>query len=231
MLTNNTIYVIAGIRVALTIWRENSAGPIHALHTGYSLGSIIVPQLVTPFLDSRFSGGVVETGYNSTCRLNVTAPSDNRTGDTTSQPTSPDYPAKFVTAYWILSGFSLSIVVVFVVYHIHKLVCHRGIENKQIMKKKNTFRESLSPRSCSPSHPTYAVMIVTLLFFYYLIAVPLMRAFTKFMFSYARDGPCLSVSEATSLESTFFAASAVGRFSAFLVSTKVHMKYILQVRE
>lgn len=236
--------VSAGYRIALQTWKEKSAGPLHALHMGYSIGSIAVPQLVAPFLDSRLSGGVIETGYNSSCNTNhsqittttQTAEPKFHSYDydyaTSYEPITPKYPANFVTAYWTLSGLSLTISLIFTMYHIHgqrtgikitKSSCSTKIAEKQ------SFRQTISPRSCSPTRPSYAVLIIALLLFYYIISVPLIRAFTKFIFSYGRDGPCFTVTEATGLESAYFAAVTVGRLCAFLSSTVIHMKYILQV--
>lgn len=218
------ITISAGCRIALKIWKEKSAGPLHALHMGYGIGSIVAPQIVTPFLDQRFSGGIVQTGYNSTCRLNDTH---------TSQPShiTPEYPANFVTTYWILSGISISAALIFVLYHLYGVVCNVRIDEPKSSSeaRETTFKESISPTNCSPTHPIYATLIMVSLFAYYVISVPLIRAFSKFIFSYARDGPCLSVTKSTALESAYFIAVTIGRLTAFLSSSVVHMKYLLQV--
>ncbi|KAK3107804.1 hypothetical protein FSP39_022612 [Pinctada imbricata] len=39
-----------GQKLLLEIWRENSASPMHALHLGFGVGSLIVPQIAEPFL-------------------------------------------------------------------------------------------------------------------------------------------------------------------------------------
>ncbi|XP_067934027.1 sodium-dependent glucose transporter 1-like isoform X2 [Watersipora subatra] len=225
----------AGYRIALVLWREKSAGPLYALHMGYGIGSIIAPQLVAPFLDARFSGGVIETGFNSSCRVAPTTPSISNNVTTTAfqESITPKYPANFVNAYWILSAISFSIALVFFVYFVHTQITGIRIGNdekeKLIKTADHTFKKFFSARSCSPNHPTYAALIILLLFFYYVVSVPLGRAFSKFIFSYARDGPCLSVEASTSLESAYFAALTVGRLCAFLTSSVMHIKYILQV--
>lgn len=205
---------------------------------GYGLGSVIVPQLVAPFLDPRFSGGAVQTGYNSTCANNDSEHISSTTisyvlANTTDNETGPKYPADFVTAYWILAGVSLTMSCVFLLYYIHGRVTGVRLDEYSQQKKNDnelpSFKESLSLRSCSPLHPHYGAMLIACLFFYYIISVPLIRAFSKFIFSYARDGPCLSISASTSLESAYFAAVTIGRLCAFLASSLLHMKIILQV--
>lgn len=228
------------------MFKDKAAGPLYALHTGYGLGSLVVPQLVRPFLDPRFSGGAIHTGYKSTCRNNThnthntttTAQpllfnfESNLNTTATSMPT-PRYPAKFTTAYWLLSGLSMSIAALFLSYHVHGRVSGVRIDTKcdssTTGPTRQTLKQSLSPKTCSPTKPPYAVSIIACLFFYYVLSVPQIRAFSKFVFSYARDGPCLSVIESTSLESVYFATVTVGRLAAFLSSTVLHMKVILQV--
>lgn len=229
----------AGYRIALRTWREKAAGPIHALHTGYGIGSLVIPQLLAPFLDPRFSGGTLVTGYNSSCRENTTT--DNKSSGLAldsdidkigSYLPTPLYPARFVTVYWILAGFSLTIVSIFLTYHVHGRVTGiridslSGINGKQPHK---TCKQSMALSSCSPTHPRYAAGIIFTLFFYYVVGLPLVRAFSKFVFSYARDAPCFSVQDSASLETTYFAAITAGRFAAFVLSSFIHMKYILQV--
>lgn len=220
-------------------WKEKAAGPLHALHMGYGIGSIVVPQLAAPFLDPRFSGGAVQTGYNNTCPKNDSESGSSLTinlfsanSTTTVQPT-PKYPAEFVKAYWILAGVSLSMSCVFLAYYIHGRVTGIRLDDyaqrKQNANEKPSFREAISFRSCSPLQPRYSAMLIACLFFHYLISVPMIRAFSKFIFSYARDGPCLSVEESTSLESAYFAAVTIGRLVTFLSSYVLHMKIIVQV--
>ena len=186
------------------------------------------------FLDPQYSGGVIKTGYVSACRpnqtdlLKVTSNSRNQTAEVLIHK----YPADFVTAYWILAVVSFLLAATFAFYHIHGRITNIRIDKQRDLTangKKPQLLESLSPKTCSPAHPTYAGIIVALCFIYYGISLPLMRAFTKFVFSYARDGPCLSVDEATGLESAYFAAVTAGRVSAVLISSTIHMKYILQV--
>ena len=205
---------------------------------GYGIGSIAVPQLAAPFLDPRFSGGAVQTGFNSTCRANDSDSHSTTTvsyliaNTTTGQPV-PKYPAEFVKAYWILAGVSLTMCCVFVAYYIHGRVTGIRLDDytkrKLLENGKPSFKETVSLKSCSPLHPHYGAMLIACLFFYYVISVPLIRAFSKFIFSYARDGPCLTVAESTSLESVYFAAVTIGRLWAFLSSSLIHMKFILEV--
>lgn len=212
--------------MALIIWKKKAAGPLHAIHMGYSLGSVFIPQLVTPFLDPRYSGGTIATKYNSSCQ-------DHPTNSSPIAP--PLYPPRFVTVYWMLSGITLLMSLIFLIYFIHGRLTGINITSMRDMEPETTgqrasLKEGLSFKSCSPSHPRYAGVIVILLMLYYVISVPLIRAFSKFVFSYARDGPCLTVGESTALESVYFAAVTVGRFSAFIISSFIHMKYVLQVR-
>ena len=196
---------------------------------------MLSPQLATRFLDPRYSG-VLKTEYASACQPNQTdiikVVSDSK--NQTAAVFIHKYPADFVIAYWILAVASFLLAATFACYHIHGRITNIRIDKQRDLTangNKPELLESLSPKTCSPSRPVYAGIIVVLCFIYYGIAYPLMRAFTKFVFSYARDGPCLSVDEATGLESAYFAAVTAGRISAVLISSTIHMKYILQVND
>lgn len=213
-------------------WKENSAGPLHVVYSGYGIGGLIA-QLATPtFLNSQLSGGVIPTDYNSSCRVNQSSPSISINQSSTQQLVS-EYPANFVNAYWILASIAIFTSLTFLCYHIHGRITNIRIDQQRNKNytKVLSIKESLSPRSCSPSKPTYAVLIVISMFFFYGISLPLNRGFTKFIFSYARDAPCLSVTEATTLTSFFFIGLCVGRVGGFLLSTLIHMKYLLQVSD
>lgn len=201
---------------------------MHALIIGYGLGSIIVPQLVTPFLDQRFSenGRLLVTATNvSTCAeatmLNQTAVLNSI------DENEPLYPAKFVKAYWIVAEVSFVLAVFFVIHYIHGKVTGTRINPSE---KDQSIKDALSIRRCSHEHPRFAAALIVGLFFFYFAAFAIVRVFTKLIFSYARNGPCLSVQMSTAIESTYFVSLTVGRMVALFATMLLHMKYILMVR-
>ena len=203
------------------------------MHIGYGIGSTLSPQIVRKFLDSRFSGGVIKTGYLSACQSNQTDSFANSRNLSAEVPIHK-YPADFVVAYWLLAAVCFLLAATFMFYHIHGYITHIRVDKQHGLTPNSDKLEcfkSLSPKTCSPAHPTYAGILVALCFIYYSLSLPLMRAFSKFIFSYARDGPCLSVDDATGLESAYFAAVTAGSLSAVLISPAIHMKYILQVSD
>ena len=94
-----------------------------------------------------------------------------------------------------------------------------------------SMKNTLSIRNCSTDHPKYAAALITGLFFFYFSAFAIVRVFTKLIFSYARNGPCLSVQMSTAIESTYFVSLTAGRLVALFVTMVLHMKYILMVSD
>lgn len=248
--------ISAGFRLTMKSWKGSSAGPLHVLLIGYSIGSIVVSPLLSPLIGGRPSDGLVRTRYNSSCpsqnHLGAEPPlapnnytahdlmlsSVNRShitdgvsfsSNTTSESFTTDtYTTGYVTAYWVLAGLSLILAAIFVMYYIYgKVTGVRIVQSKMI--KELTFIQSCLPQSCSPLQPAYAGVIVAALLFYHAISVPVVRTFPKFIFSYARDGPCMDVTQSITLQTAYLASSTIGRIAVVLISCAVHMSFILQV--
>lgn len=224
----------------LNSWKENSEPPLQLLSAGYGFGSMLAPQLVMPFLDPKLSSGVIQTDYHSLCKGDnnldnttaTTAQYSNNTSRFFIKATTATYPASFVTSYWILAGFGLFISAVFLYFYIYsRLTVDRmtACYNRKRAINWTNLRKSLLPRSCSPEKPFLAMLIMAAMFFYYAFGIPMSRVLAKFLFSYARDGPCFSVKESTLLETAYFAAYTSGRVFAFFISTILHTKYMIQV--
>lgn len=226
----------------VNIWKGQASTPLFMTHMGFGLGSFIVPLLSAPFVDAKFSDGEIQSGYHSKCKHdtnnlnNLTSEILHPEPYTTANQTIhvletpvPQYPARFVAVYWIISGFSIVIALIFASFHIHGKVTDVRVPKGSTSNSQQAFRDQISPKSCSPTHPRLALLIIGALVIYFLLAVPSLRPFGKLIFSYARDGPCMSVSQATKLNSAFFISLTVGRFAAFLASMVLHIKYILQV--
>lgn len=229
------------------------------MQIGYGIGSLISPKIASPFLDSRLSGSVLTnkpTLLETDCLIHDDSPSNitgllfrpvqifNQTMDLNSSTLSsmtiirPElkYPADYIYAYWILAVASLPLACVFIGYYFFSKTVgdkseHQNGKEDSIISKvsQNGLLHSMSPRSCSPGNPLLTSLIVSTLFFYNFVSVPLGRMFAKLIFSYLRDGACFSVSEATSLQSLYFCLLTLGRVAAFGLSACVHAKYIMKV--
>jgi len=244
--TIETILQICGQRIAMTTWKDKAAGPIHSLQIGYGIGALAIPQIVAPYLNSELSGNTY-SGNNITChsKLQTTTVStvtpynttvtplqqevnlSARSMDSFQSPITETYPPRYVDVYWMIGGLCITLTLVFFALYIRDRR-HTDFQRHEGMQKV-TFFKSLSCQNCSASESHYAGLIVASMFLYFLISVPLLRVFSKYIFSYARDGPCLNIQSATGIVSAFWAALTAGRFVAFVASSFIHMKYILQV--
>lgn len=214
-------------RLVIRIWSEKAAAPIHIMMTGYGIGSLLAPVIAAPFLDPKFSGKLTTRRFNSTFRMN-----DSVTEDDTEPLSSMLYPARFTFAYWIVSGLGLTVSAAFILFYIYNrktgISPHTSDEQNDCSSNKS-WTDFLSIKACSSRHPVYGGVIVIVLFFYYANSIPLLRAFSKFLYSYARDGPGLTIHHASLLNSLFFISAMTSGLVVGVVSHYIHMKYILQV--
>lgn len=227
--------------MTLKLWKQHSSIGLYAIHLGSSIAYIISPKITGLFVDSRFSARVVSQS-SATSHVNNCATSvvniHNETRKSTSIHTTdltPKYPANFVHAFWIFAVLDLIVAVILIGFFIHKRH-HRlhydsseGADEEKVSGKVKVLASSLSPKSCSPTKPVITILVIASVFLYYGVFIPTFRIFPKMIFSYARDEACFSVEDATTLQSTFFILVLAGRMVAFLLSSHVHPKYIMQV--
>lgn len=217
------------------MWKQKSSAALYAIHFGSAIAYVITPKITGIFVDPRFSGRHKSLSTNDVvpCRDSFTQQLNNSiavNGSDVTQPI-PKYPADFVYALWIFAVVGLLSAIVFVGYYINKKLTgiryEKNIEGNEKMNQ--NFSSILSPRSCSPTKPMMAALILVSAFFYYGVVITAFLIFPKMIFSYARDAACLSVGKSTTLHSTYFIFVAVGRLASFALSPALHPKYIMQV--
>lgn len=154
--------------------------------------------------------------------------------NSTKEKIIPNYPADFVNALWIFAAISQCVTLTFIAFYIHKR--KNSIQYKpdtKAQQENQTLLKSLtstvSPKTCSPTKPALAVLMMVAIFLYYGIQTPIFRIFPKMVFSYARDEACFSVDKSTTLQSTYFILMAAGRLTSMGLSPFLHSKYIMQV--
>ena len=94
-----------------------------------------------------------------------------------------------------------------------------------------TFRQQFSFKSCSPTKPLLAALLLLMLFIHIGCIFPLGRVYSKIIFSYDRDGPGFSVAKSSLMTSVFFISSLCGILIFTIPATFIHVKYLLQVRQ
>lgn len=220
--------------MTLKLWNQRSTAPLVAIHMGSSVSYIVTPKVTGFFVDSRFSSpNSLQASApisNSNCKLiaelNITSPASNST-----LYLEPKYPASFVYAFWIFAAINILVAAMFLLYSIHKQ--RNGLQylndGNSNGRGAMTLTSSMHPKTCSPSKPVLAILVIMAVFWFYGAFIPMFRIFPKMIFSYARTEACMSVEMSTTFQSTYFILMLVGRTVAFLLSSAVHPKYIMQV--
>lgn len=206
---------------------------MHILHCGYGAGSLVVPQLVKPFLSTR-EPKTASKFYIQNC-LNQTKSTTNltitQTFSVSDAPTTTAQPEDnhFEYGYIIVMAVNLAIAGVFYVYY----CCNRhstddaAEQPEQSELQEKTLRQIFSFHSCSPGHPVYAGVIFCFLFVWFYVAVGGQMVFANYLYSYTRDLMCLTKSEAANIQSTFWFGFTAGRFSGFIAAIWIPMKVLI----
>lgn len=141
------------------------------------------------------------------------------------------YPADFVKAYWILMSSGVLVVLMGLGFYIHSKTS-KGVKLTDHIQANSikTFQQQFSFKSCSPTKPLLAALLLLTLFIHIGCIFPLGRVYSKIIFSYDRDGPGLSVAKSSLMTSVFFISSLGGIVIFTIPATFIHVKYLLQVR-
>lgn len=225
-------FIIAGYRAVFAAFKDKSAAACNVIQLGYSLGGIISPAVVAPFIDPKFSGihfkldGTIERTDSQLENSTET----NRSRAEELDSLKVEYPAKFVQAYWILTISGLTVIMMGLCFYIHgrttkgaKLTDHFEGEAAKSIKQQFSFK------SCSPKKPVLAALILLMFFIHIGCMYPLGRVYSKIIFSYDRDGPGLSVAKSSLMTSTFWISSVSGILIFLIPASCVHVKYLIQV--
>lgn len=127
-----------------TTFKEDSAAACHIVQLGYMTGGIVGPAVVEPFIDERLSGIYLQF-------IGGLQPISNITIDDALHY----YPARFVTAYWILSFVGVLTVLLLLAFHFHGKRTNIDLTDYLENKEKLSVRKQLSLSTCSPSHPVH----------------------------------------------------------------------------
>lgn len=225
------IAILAGNRLIFILFSGRSAAPLTFIIMGYELGSIFATLLVAPFLDDRFSGihSTMTINQSSLVGYGSSAKEPAFNATTNNSYLISNYPANFVTAFWIVATVGIVAALACVVLHIHGSNTQIKMHRYQTVSPKQTFLESLSLRNCSQSHPYHALAMLVMFFFYMACVMSMARIYSKIIFSYVRDGPGMSVASASLINSSFFISCTVGMLLVIPPMMVLHIKYILQV--
>lgn len=198
--------------MVMHLWGEDAASPMNSLHFGFGLGALIAPQIARPFLspDALDYDDDVTTMPTTTMFSNTTE--------------APKIDESQIEIPYIIAGCAVALFALFMVgfyirgppkgFHLHQ--------------PKSNFREMVNPGSCANGRTCFGVQLLVALFLYYIQTVGGERAYGKFLFSYAVDSDIkMKKSEASNLQTVFWASFTAGRLSGVLIGKFVPLRYVM----
>lgn len=237
----------------MVIWKRDAPSPLHVLHLGFGVGSLIVPNIANPFLavpapwlpPSNGSGMVFASNSSS-----ITA-SANRSSNSyqTALPTGivsmnisekskEETPVLYLKESRIVSAYiivAITCVALSIVFYCYQFVYRKKdkhdeqIEENAKTPKSKSFREIIDPATCAHGNRTFGILLFTLLFVFYINAVGGERILGKFIRNYSIDQLNFSVDEGSMINTFFWISFSIGRFSGFLAARWIPIRILLPV--
>jgi FHS family Na+ dependent glucose MFS transporter 1 len=221
------------------MWQRQASSPIHALHFGYGMGALIAPQLARPFVSIE----PIDHGHKqfvatnlSTAIIDGTYASDNMPNFTSSSADSSDIKVPYLIGAAIALVFSA----VFCMFHVfEKCIDTRktfsGISHvasrEQTKTEKQRVRKLLrilNPGTCTGGDSMFGAVFFFGAFFLFFNTVGGEHGYTKFLYTYAREGPLHMDNDTAAMVNTLFWLCFMGgRGIAILVSKWLHPRTML----
>ncbi|XP_013413251.1 sodium-dependent glucose transporter 1A-like [Lingula anatina] len=229
---------IAGQKLILSIWGKNAASPLHVLHTGFGVGSMIVPLIANPFLANIQTTTLTNTSMNITSVFTTALPptlsSLEYTTDATISTTITRVlrESRIEYAYLIVAILVTTLSLAFFVYQwkYSEYVLHPAdheTESKKRVHGVKEFIRIINPATCADGNFCFGLQMFILLSLHFFNAVGGERLYGKFIRSYAIDQLNFSGDEASYLNVVFWISFSVGRFSGFIVAHWVPVRFLI----
>ena len=192
--------VSGGNIMVLDLWRERASSPMHSLHFGFGVGSIMTPLLVKPYLSQKKWVNLSSDGNDTAPILSDVANSSQLIEVTVQE-------SHLLVPFCIGGSIILLIAVLFLVSFF--LGPPAGFPRHKGCSK---WSELCSTQYCGYGYKNYGAFMLLVLCLYYVHAAGSEHAYGKYLFSFAVESEVhFSKDEAAMLSSTFWVMFTVGR--------------------
>ena len=187
------MFNIGGNTMCLVLWKEKATTPMNIQHCGFGIGSLIIPQIVQPFL--------APDKQAISLNNNLTEPLLSPTVQTLLQGSRIAVPYTIVT---------IALVLVAIVWL--ALILKGPPPDFPCWIPQGRLSEMMSPGSCAKGFYCYSTQLLTLLFLFYIFCGPAPRIYFEFLFSFTTEGALqMSRSDAILLQTIYWLCYTVGR--------------------
>lgn len=177
IITNNCIGIITvplciavGNSLVMKMWGKKADPAMHAIHFGYSLGSVLTPLMVAPYLSPGEEDNPI-----GCVDMNDTMTSSCVNYSTTEATTIGFQDKSRVEIPYFISGF-ITIATSLVFWILFAVDPPKGFV--QEVSPKRTWKQVFNPGSCARGHVWYGVALVTLLLLWTLAYNGVQSAYT-----------------------------------------------------
>ncbi|XP_053391751.1 sodium-dependent glucose transporter 1-like [Mercenaria mercenaria] len=229
---------IAGQKLIINMWKENSASPLHILHGGFGIGSFIIPLIANPFLAKPAPDDKNDTFGNVSCDSQCEVNFTTTPGPTTT--TEKRYLAdtsRIEYAYGIAGLIAVVVSLVFYTYHFfgkkERQIIRKSMENGTGNDKSDTrtltFKEMFNPATCAAGRFLYGVEIFVLVFLFFMQAVGGERVGGKFIRAFSIDYHHFSSDDGSYINTVFWIAFSCGRVGAFVAAKWIPIRILILI--
>ena len=207
-----------------SLWGGQAGVPLHTIHFGFTVGSLIGPFIVSAFLSDTPPTTGSDTPSNSSAENtheNVTASTDAVTSQT---PAYPHDDSNIEYAYVICSICILAMAAIFFVLEFVRF----PVKNSEIRKKSKSWKEILSPKQWALGNLTLGVLTILLLNAFYICHVGAVKGPAMLLTTYAIDSHLnFTASEAATLTSATGIGGAIARGLMIFVAGFISVNKLL----
>ena len=211
---------------------------MHILHSGYGIGSFIIPLIANPFL------AVPETNEQHTISDNISFSFGAKNNFSyivnTSTPSSEKYSRYSRIEYAYLIPAILTICMSLGFYWYQYNTTRRPFKGKRKLTDENTpaknaashsmkFKEMLNPATCTEGRFVYGLQVFIFLFLFYFNCTGGERICGTFIRAFAIDYFGFSVDEGSYINTSFWISFSVGRFVGFLAARWISIRILILI--
>ena len=214
---------------------------MHLLHTGFGIGSFIVPLIANPFL--AVVQRSVHNGTNDSLTISTCLTKDYNhyindtlaSGTTTSSVGTTEIifleESRIEYAYAIVAVITICVSMSFFLYQCRGAmdVNTSGMQEEAKEEEPRTLKQVINPATCAGGNLGYGITILTLLFINFFNAVGGERVYGKFIRAFSIDYLCFSKDEGSYINTAFWISFAVGRFSGFVAARWIPIRILITV--
>ncbi|XP_052778293.1 sodium-dependent glucose transporter 1A-like [Mya arenaria] len=224
---------IAGQKLILNLWLEKSASPMILLHSGYGIGSFLIPLYTNPFLALV---NTVNVPLNNTF-INVTEMpyiGHSVSYSNVTQETQIIKESKIEYAYMISAGLVLLHSFSFYFFQIRERKFQKINMNKVLgesvkAKKNRKLIDMVNPATCTGGRTWYGVQIFSLSILYFANAFGGERVVANFIRSFSIDQLQFSNDDASYINTAFWISFTVGRVLFSIAAKWVSIRILILI--